>query len=140
MSKNKKNCKRKSCNIETTIDKKYVTISSDELKKLIISAIKEESDKEDDASLSGLSLVMQIFVVSFYALFYLAFTLIIFELFSAGTMSRYEVFQAIFYIMFDLIMILLGYYMAKSKSKNNISQHFTVLTTLIALFIAVFLR
>lgn len=140
MSKNKRNRKRKLCNIETTGDKKYVIISTDELKELIISAIKEERAKEDDASLSNLSFVMQIFVVFIYFLFYFAFLILIFVLCDSGTLSRDEVFQVIFYTVFALLMILLGYNMVKCKSKNNISQHFTVLTTLIALLIAVFWR
>lgn len=136
MSKNN----RKRISRKITRDKKYFIISSDELKELIISAIKEERAKEDDPSLSLLSLVMQIFIVSFYIFFYFCFIIIIVEFCGAGTFSGDEVFQVIFYSGFALIMIVSGYNMVKSKSKNDISQHFTVLTTFIALFIAVFLR
>lgn len=138
MSKN--NRKRKPCKIEVTNDQKNITISTDELKELIISAIKEERAKEDDASSSNVSFAMQLFAILIYVLFYLVFIVYIIELCSAGIMSGDVVFQIILSATFCFLMILLGYNMAKNKSKNDISQHFTVLTTLFALFIALFMR
>lgn len=62
--------KRKPNNIEKISDNKYVSISSNELKELIITAIKEEKAKEDDSSSSNLSLFTQIFVIFIYFIFY----------------------------------------------------------------------
>lgn len=140
MGKNKNSRKRKPCKIEVTNDQKSITISTDELKELIISAIKEERAKEDDASFSNLSGFLRIFVLFVYVLFYFADWQIIFESFSIGITSLEEGLKTTLYIILELLLIFLGYNIAKSKSKNDISQHFTVLTTLIALSIAVFLR
>lgn len=140
MSKNKNNKKRKPCKIEVTNDQKSIAISTDELKELIISAIKEDHAKEDDATFSNLSGFLQFFVLFVYFLFYSVFTAAIYVFLSAGITSGEEVVKVVLCAAFDFLIIYLGYNIAKSKSKNDISQHFTVLTTLIALFIAVFLR
>lgn len=130
--------KKKPTNIEKGSDNKYVSISSNELKKLIIAAIKEEKAKEDDSSSSNLSQFTQMFVIFVYFIFYCAFTTIIYDSFSTGSIPKDEIFQVIFYIALDFLTIALGYFMAKNKSKSDISQHFTVLTTIIALSIAFF--
>lgn len=139
MGKNKNNKKRKPCKIEVTDDQKSITISTDELKELIVLAIKEDRAKEDDARFSNLSGFLQFFVLFVYVLFYCSIFGIIFDAFSSGITSIEEGLKAVLYISFDVLVIILGYSMAKSKSKNDINQHFTVLTTLIALSIAVFL-
>ncbi len=138
MSKNKKNRKQKPYNTQTPDENKYVCISKNELKELIISAVKEEKAQEDDPSLSDISSFTQFFVIFLYFIFYCVFTMIIYESFSARIIPNDEIPHIIIYIGLDLITIWLGYTIAKNKSKNDISQHFSVLTTIIALCIAVF--
>lgn len=140
MSKNRKKRKQKPCNIQTPDENNYVCISKDELKELIISAVKEEKAQEDDASPSNTSFAMKLCAIALYCIFCFASVKNIIAICATGITSADMVFELVLNCVFGISFMVLGFRVFIGKSKSEISQHFTVLTTLVALIIAIMSR
>lgn len=139
--KHRQNNKNPKVNNDISPDVNKIISSNEELKQIVISAIQEEKEREKKEKLTDYSMVMLIIIGIIYGITYFMITCYIYYLIKYTNINtKNKIYELISFIGFDLIIIGLAYsiFNKKNMTNNNVNQHFSLLTTIVAIFLALF--